>query len=45
MSKVVIIKNDQGRLEGIDPQGQRAYLKWRRQVIEHGVEARSDAQG
>lgn len=22
-----------------------AYLKWRRQVIEHGVEARSDAQG
>ncbi len=34
MSKVVIIKNDQGRLEGIDPQGQRAYLKWRRLVTD-----------
>lgn len=34
MSKVVIIKNDQGRLEGIDLQGQRAYQKWRRLVTE-----------
>ncbi|WP_137921677.1 DUF1367 family protein [Hydrogenophaga sp. 2FB] len=34
MSKVVIIKNDQGRLEGIDLQGQRAYQKWRRLVTD-----------
>lgn len=34
MSKCVIIKNDQGRLEGIDPAGQRAYLKWRRLVTD-----------
>lgn len=34
MSKLVIIKNDQGKLEGIDPAGQRAYQKWRRLVTE-----------
>lgn len=34
MSKVVIIKNDQGRLEGIDEKSQRAYQKWRRTVME-----------
>ncbi|WP_439606851.1 DUF1367 family protein [Hydrogenophaga sp.] len=30
----MIIKNDQGRLEGIDLQGQRAYQKWRRLVTD-----------
>ncbi|MGE0349829.1 DUF1367 family protein [Hydrogenophaga sp.] len=34
MSKLVIIKNDQGKLEGIDPAGQRAYQKWRRLVTD-----------
>lgn len=34
MSKLVIIKNDQGRLEGIDPQSERAYRKWRKLVTD-----------
>lgn len=34
MSKVVIIKNDQGKLEGIDPAGDREYQKWRRLVVD-----------
>lgn len=32
MSQVVIIKNDQGRLQGLDDKHQRAYAKWRRLV-------------
>lgn len=32
MSKVVIFKNDQGRLQGLDDVGQRAYAKWRKLV-------------
>lgn len=34
MSQVTIIKNDQGRLEGIDLAGQRAYQKWRKLVMD-----------
>lgn len=32
MSHVTIIKNNQGRLQGLDEKGQRAYAKWRRLV-------------
>lgn len=32
MSHVTIIKNTQGRLQGLDQKGQRAYAKWRRLV-------------
>lgn len=32
MSKVVIIKNNQGKLQGLDEAGQRAYAKWRKLV-------------
>lgn len=34
MSKVVIIKDEQGKLRGLDPAGQRAYAKWRKTVLE-----------
>ena len=34
MSKVIIRKNEQGRLEGLDPAGQRAYSKWRKLVLD-----------
>ena len=32
MSKVVIIKNNEGKLQGLDEVGQRAYAKWRKLV-------------
>ena len=32
MSHVTIIKNNQGKLQGLDEKGQRAYAKWRRLV-------------
>ena len=32
MSKVIIIKNNQGKLQGLDDQQQRAYLKWKKLV-------------
>lgn len=32
MSQVVIIKNDQGRLQGLDDKHDRAYAKWRKMV-------------
>ncbi len=32
MSHVTIIKNNQGRLQGLDEKGQRAYAKWKRTV-------------
>lgn len=32
MSQVVIIKNDQGKLQGLDDKHQRAYAKWRKLV-------------
>lgn len=32
MSQVTIVKNNQGRLQGLDEKGQRAYAKWRRLV-------------
>jgi hypothetical protein len=34
MTAIVITKNSQGKLEGIDEKGQRAYLKWRRLVTD-----------
>lgn len=34
MSHCIIIKNDQGKLEGIDEKSQRAYQKWRRTVAD-----------
>lgn len=34
MTQITIIKNDQGRLEGLDERGQRAYAKWRRLVTD-----------
>lgn len=34
MTAIVITKNGQGKLEGIDEKGQRAYLKWRRLVTD-----------
>lgn len=34
MSSIVITKNNQGKLEGIDEKGQRAYAKWRRLVTD-----------
>lgn len=34
MSKVVIMKDEQGKLRGLDPAGQRAYAKWRKMVME-----------
>lgn len=34
MSKVVIIKNDQGKLQGLDEAGQRSYAKWRKLVTD-----------
>lgn len=32
MSHVTIIRNSQGKLQGLDEKGQRAYAKWRRLV-------------
>lgn len=37
MSHVTIIKNDQGRLQGVDPKGDRAYAKWRKLVNELAI--------
>lgn len=34
MSKVVLIKDEAGKLRGIDPAHERAYRKWRKQVLE-----------
>lgn len=34
MSKVVIIKDEQGKLRGLDSAGERAYNKWRKTVME-----------
>lgn len=34
MSKVTIIKDELGKLRGLDPAGQRAYAKWRKLVLE-----------
>ena len=34
MTAIVITKNSQGKLEGIDEKGQRAYSKWRRLVTD-----------
>ena len=34
MSKLTLIKDDTGRLRGIDPAHERAYQKWRKQVTE-----------
>lgn len=34
MSKVTLIKDDTGKLRGIDPAHERAYQKWRKQVLE-----------
>jgi Protein of unknown function (DUF1367) len=34
MTAIVITKNSQGKLEGIDQKGQRAYAKWRRLVTD-----------
>lgn len=34
MTAIVITKNNQGKLEGIDEKGQRAYAKWRRLVTD-----------
>ncbi|MBF5006866.1 DUF1367 family protein [Diaphorobacter caeni] len=34
MSKVVITKDRQGKLCGLDPAGQRAYAKWRKLVLD-----------
>lgn len=34
MSKVVLIKDEAGKLRGIDPAHERAYQKWRKQVLE-----------
>jgi hypothetical protein len=34
MTAIVITKNSQGKLEGIDEKGQRAYAKWRRLVTD-----------
>lgn len=34
MSKVVLIKDEAGKLRGIDPANERAYRKWRKQVQE-----------
>jgi hypothetical protein len=32
MSQITILKNDQGKLQGLDDKGQRAYAKWRKLV-------------
>lgn len=32
MSKCIIVKNNQGKLQGLDDKEQRAYLKWRKLV-------------
>lgn len=34
MTAIVITKNSQGKLEGIDEKGQRAYAKWRKLVTD-----------
>jgi hypothetical protein len=34
MSHVTIVKNNQGKLEGLDEKGQRAYSKWRKLVVD-----------
>lgn len=34
MSKVTIIKDEQGKLRGLDAAGQRAYAKWRKLVLD-----------
>ena len=34
MSKVTLIKDDTGKLRGIDPAHERAYQKWRKQALE-----------
>ncbi len=34
MTAIVITKNSQGKLEGIDEKGRRAYAKWRRLVTD-----------
>lgn len=34
MSHVTIIKNTEGRLQGVDQKGDRAYRKWRKLVLE-----------
>lgn len=33
MTRIVIMKNEQGKLEGFSPEDERAYAKWRRLIV------------